>query len=123
MTIAPIALRENYWENFEFQESDLEFLYNYLLEVETPQTSQELVHALVAERIRQEKQALQKQQKENGAPYLPKEHYPVGQYSCSRSAMERGKLSRCARHNPEIADFEVFEVAFATGSKRDSRPA
>ncbi len=106
MTIAPIALREDYWENFEFQESDLEFLYNYLLEVETPQTSQELVHALVAERIRQEKQALQKQQKENGAPYLPKEHYPVGHTSCSPLCNgTRRKLSSAPRAQPGIARF------------------
>lgn len=121
MTTAPIALHEDYWENFEFQDSDLEFLYNYLLEVETPQTSQELVRALVAERIRQEKLALQKQQKESGTPYLPKEHYPVGQYLLFPALQwQRGKVVAVRPgYNPELPDFEVLEVEFATGGRRN----
>jgi len=30
---------EDYWETFTLQDEDIEFLYNYLLELETPLTS------------------------------------------------------------------------------------
>ena len=55
MAIASLALPKTYWETFKIENSDLEFLYNHLLELETPQTPQELVRALIDERIRAEK--------------------------------------------------------------------
>ncbi len=48
-------LQESYWEKFEIQEEDLEFLYNHLLEIETPLTAKELAEVLIRERIRREK--------------------------------------------------------------------
>lgn len=121
MTLAPFELRQDYWEKFEFQDADLEYLYNFLLEVETPQTPQELVRALVAERIRQEKQTLQKQQKESGSPYLPKEHYEVGQYLLFPTLQwQRGKVVGIrSGNNPELPPFEVIEVEFPKGVKRN----
>lgn len=52
---ATISLREDYWETFTLTDEDREFIYNYLLEIETPLTSSEILTALVNERIRQEK--------------------------------------------------------------------
>ena len=52
MAIASLALPKTYWETFKIENSDLEFLYNHLLELETPQTPQELVRALIDERIK-----------------------------------------------------------------------
>ena len=54
-SLATLSLREDYWETFELKDEDREFIYNYLLEIETPLTSPELLSALVNERIRQEK--------------------------------------------------------------------
>ena len=39
MGIAAYSMGEDYWENFKLQSEDIEFLYNYLLETETPLTS------------------------------------------------------------------------------------
>ena len=54
--IKPLTISEDYWENFSIQESDLQFLYNHLLEIEIPLSLQELVSAMVANRIQIEKQ-------------------------------------------------------------------
>jgi len=47
MAVAPFSLREDYWTTFDVQAEDIEFLYNHLLEKETPLTTQELTVALV----------------------------------------------------------------------------
>jgi hypothetical protein len=79
MGSSPFSLREDYWETFELQNEDIEFLYNHLMEVETPLTSNELLMALLTERIRQEKLTIEKQRSSGGMLYLPKESYTVGQ--------------------------------------------
>jgi hypothetical protein len=114
MAITPLSLRSDYWSAFEIQERDLEYLYNFLLEHETPQTSQELVSSLISERIRQEKGNLANRQLSEGTIFLPKNHYQVGQ-SLSFPALEwkQGKVEsiRAGAH-PEYPPFEVIKVNF-----------
>ena len=120
MAIAPLSLKQDYWQNIEVHEQDLEFLYNHLLEVEKPLTPQELLHALVSERIRQEKENLEKQQQSAGAIYYPKERYQVGQ-TIQIPAMDwqSGKVTTVRPgHNPELPEFEVIEVALENGENR-----
>jgi hypothetical protein len=117
MTIALLTLREDYWETFEFDSQDLDFLYNHLLEVETPLTSQELIRAIVGERIRAEKDALQNQQQAAGIIYLPKDTYSLGQ-KILFPALEwkRGEVVGVREgHNPDLPPFEVIDVKFDEG--------
>jgi hypothetical protein len=120
MVIAPISLRKDYWQYFEVTDQDLDFLYSYLLEVEKPQTSAELLNALVAERIRQEKDDMQKQQQAGGTIYYPKEHYQVGQtIQFPLLDWQTGKVvSTRPGNNPELAPFEVIDVELKNGDKR-----
>src|SRR4030066_1197179 len=78
-SLATLTLIEDYWENFELKDEDREFIYNYLLEIETPLTSPELLSALVNERIRQEKLALDKQRTSGGDIYIPAQIYKDNQ--------------------------------------------
>ena len=55
MTTVTLSIRDDYWETFKLEEQDVEFLYNHLLELETPLTTEELVAALIDERIRTRK--------------------------------------------------------------------
>jgi hypothetical protein len=117
MTIAPVTLRNDYWEKFEFAEQDLDFLYNHLLEIETPLTTQELIRAIVAERIRTEKDDLKSQQQAAGKIYLPKDQFTVGQ-KLLFPAMEwrRGEVVSVREgHNPDLPAFNVIEVKFDGG--------
>ena len=76
MSLAILSLREDYWDTFELEDEDREFLYNYLLEVETPLTSPELLTVLVTERIRQEKLAIETQRTSGGDVYKPADTFP-----------------------------------------------
>lgn len=119
MAISPFTLQENYWDNFEFLNSDLEFIYNYLIESETPQTSQELARALIKERIKIEKQQLQHLQSGN-AIYVPKDHYSVGQeVSFPALNWQKAQVSSVRPGcNVDLPPFEVMEVLFENGEKR-----
>ncbi len=79
MATAPFKLREDYWDPFVLEPQDLEFIYNHLLDIETPLTTEELTDVLVVQRIEREKQALQSRQLSDGMIYTPKEHYQTGQ--------------------------------------------
>jgi hypothetical protein len=119
MAIALLMLRNDYWETFSFVDKDLDFLYNHLLEVETPLTSQELVRAVVSERIRTEKDALQSQQQAAGKIYLPKDQYSLGQ-KLLFPALEwkRGEVVGVREgHNPDLPPFDIIEVKFDEGDR------
>jgi len=119
MVIAPLSLRKDYWQHFEVTDQDLDFLYNYLLEVEKPQTNEELLRALVGERIQREKEEMRKQQQSGGAIYYPKEHYEVGQtIQFPALDWQTGKvLSKRPGNNPELPAFEVIEIELNNGEK------
>src|SRR5450830_461016 len=119
MAIVTYTLCPDFWEHFQVEDEDIEYIYNHLLELETPLTTEELTQAVVIERIQKEKTALQKRKNDQGLIYLPKEHYSVGQ-SLVFSSMEwlQGTVvSIRAGHNPEYAPFDVIEVKMEKGDK------
>ena len=120
MAIAPFSLKKDYWLNFTVTGRDLEFIYNYLIEVEQPQTTQAIVQALVSERIRVEKLALEKQQLSGGNIYYPKDHFQTGQVLQFPNLDWQAGAVRSVRpgQNPEIGSFEVIEVEFSHGEKK-----
>lgn len=121
MGLGPFSLREDYWETFEVEGDDLEFLYNYLLDKETPLTSQELVSALAEERIRREKIVAEKQRAAKGVVYLPKETYQEGQTLVFPALSWRpGKVVNLRPgFNPDLGDFQVIQVAFSENEARE----
>lgn len=119
MSIASITLPKNYWETIKIENSDLEFLYNNLLELETPQTAQELVRALIEERIRAEKARMEKQQTAGGEIYFPKDRHTAGQ-NLTFPALDwaSGKVVAVREgNNPELQPFEVLTVELQTGEQ------
>jgi len=118
MSIAPLTLQANYWENFELRDEDLEYLYNHLLEIETPLTTRELTEVLVKERIRSEALRIE-QQIGDGAVYFPKEHFKVGDTIRFPSFQwNEGKVTAIRSGvNPEYPPFEVLDVDFAKFGK------
>jgi hypothetical protein len=114
-----LALNSNYWEDFKVDEPDLDFLYNFLLEIETPQSTQELLQALVKERIQIEKEKLENPSQPEGIIYLPKEHYKVGDRVIFPSIeWKKGTVKSIKpASNPEYPQFDVIEVAFSPDIK------
>ncbi|MCZ7542629.1 MAG: hypothetical protein M5R40_03400 [Anaerolineae bacterium] len=103
-----------YWEKFRVTDEDVEFIYNLLLEKETPLFQDEISLALVEHRIRQEKESFERQLAK-GELFQPKNRYKVGQtlvfpafnYATGTIVSER------PGSNPEHGDFVVIEVEFA----------
>lgn len=121
MSPVSFSLREDYWETFELQDEDNEFLYNYLLEAETPLTPSELVSLIVNERIRIEKQLLEKRYISGGDLFQPKGSYEVGQSLVFPAAdWEQGEVIGVRRgQNPDLKEFQVIKVAFESGVQRE----
>lgn len=121
MVMAPFTLQPEYWDNLQIDDQDFEFLYNHLLDLETPLTSQELSAALIEERIRKEKAALLNKQAGNGKVFAPKEHYEAGQ-NIQFPALEwqRGTVTSVRPgQNPDAGPFEVITVKMEKGDTRE----
>jgi len=121
MVMATFSLREDYWETFQIQAEDIEFLYNYLLEVETPLTPGELVEVLVEERIRREIDKVEKQRASAGEMYFPKDSFSLNQKLVFPAlGWQRGEVIdiRPGR-NPDVPDFQVIKVRFESGEEKE----
>ena len=121
MVIASLSLRDDYWETFDLQEADIEFIYNYLLEIETPLTPEELVTAIVEERIRREIEAFEVQRSSAGDLYFPKDSFQENQNLIFPAlGWRRGKVVGLRSGvNPDISDLKVVKVAFENGEERE----
>lgn len=120
MVFADFEISQSYWQSLEITPEDIEFLYTYLLEKETPLPSSQLAAALIRERIRAEKEELQKKQQENGAIYLPNMVYPVGE-KVQFPALNwiSGEVTEVRPgNNPEHPDLQVISVALDNGKTR-----
>jgi hypothetical protein len=108
-----ISIPDQYWLNFKIQRSDLELLYNHLLELETPQTTQELVFALITARIEQQKKHLKKDL-DRKDQYLPKNVYKIGaEIVFPLFDNKKAKvISTRPGSNPQYSSFSVIEVEF-----------
>jgi hypothetical protein len=120
MVMPSLSLNKNYWDSFVIKDHDLEFLYSHLLDIETPQTSLELLNALVIERIRQEKENLRNQQQGLGAIYLPRGSYQIGQnLQFPGLNWQVGKIVAVRpSKNPELPPFDVLDVNFENGENK-----
>jgi len=109
-----------YWNAaFTIEEADLEYLYNLLLEDETPLTTDEMALAIIRRRCDLEAQAL-KRQEQGASVYLPKETYPVGQRLVFPALQFATGTVVSLRpvHSPEHGEFEVIAVEFGNGNRQ-----
>ncbi len=115
--IAPMKLREDYWTSFSVDPVDIDFIYNRLLEKEIPQTPDELLRALVNQRIANQVEELQNQISGNGETYLPKDNYAKGDKLVFPAMdMQTGKVSAVREgFNPEFENLKVIEVKMDSG--------
>lgn len=121
MVIATPTMNEQYWEAFELQKDDIEFLYNHLLELETPLTPIELVSALVDERILTQRQVLERQRTSGGDLYQPKGVYaPSQKLVFPALGWKRGEVTAVRPgQNPDLGEFQVLQVHFEDGAQKE----
>jgi hypothetical protein len=120
MVMASVSVRDDYWQTFEIEQEDIDFLYQYLLEVETPLTPAELTSALVEDRIRREIEQLDAQRSAGGEIFLPKETYKSGQALIFPAFGWQKGVVKSIRPgvNPDVPPFEVITVEFEGGETR-----
>ncbi len=121
MAVASITLREDYWETFEIQDQDIEFLYNHLLEIETPLPPEDLMLGLVQDRLQREIKAIEKRRSAGGDIYLPANRYQLGQKLVIPAFKWRQAEVVNVRPgtNPDLNDFEVIRVRFDEKEERE----
>ncbi len=121
MVVVSFSFQEKYWDEFELQEEDIDFIYNHLLEVETPLTPDELISVLVEERIQREIRAIEKQRLAGGEIYLPKEKYSVEQKLVFPALGWRAGevLGTRSGWNPDLGQFDIIKVQLDDGEERE----
>ncbi len=114
-------VNEEYWEQFTVTPEDLEFIYHYMLEQETPLTAQDLARALVRERIRQEKQRIEERWRSSQAIYMPKERYQPGQTLVFPALgwVQGEVLAVRPGYHPQHGEFEVIRVRLEDGREKE----
>ena len=120
MAFVNIELSDSYWQALEIKQQDIEFLYGFLLEKETPLPSSDLAAALIAERIRIEKKNLKEKQQKIGDIYLPEKTYAVGD-KLQFPAMNwiSGEVTAVREgSNPELEGLAVLTVALEDGESK-----
>ena len=117
MEFVETNVSEDYWDSFEIELNDIDFLYAFLLEKETPLTSRELATALIHERILREKEQLETRQRENGEIYFPKDIFSVGdKIQFPASNWISGEVAEIRDgNNPELPDLQVISVELENG--------
>jgi hypothetical protein len=118
MVLMDIKFDDSYWKQLEITQKDIEFLYSFLLEEETPLPSGTLAEALIKERVRIERLSLQKKQQQNGEFYLPESVYSVGD-KIQFPALNwiAGEVTAVREGNsPELPELKVMTVKLENGS-------
>ena len=121
MATVVLSLREDYWEEYELEDEDISYLYEYLLEIETPLTSEELMPILVEHRITRERIQLEKKRLDGNEVYFPKGDYEVGK-KLVFPAFEWRKgevIGFRSGENPAVGQFNVIQIDFESGEKRE----
>lgn len=110
----------SYWGTaFAVEESDLDYLYNLLLENESPLTTDEMVQSLIHRRCQRELQALHQRQ-QGAVVYMPKETYAIGQKLVFPALQfAHGQVAEVrAGRNPTQGDFDVITIEFENSGAR-----
>jgi len=117
MDFVKIELSESYWKSLEISDQDIEYLYTYLLEKETPLPINTLAEALIKERIRSEKERLEEKQKNNGTIYLPKLTFSPGEkVQFPAKNWISGVITDIRPgNNPEQPEMQVMHVELENG--------
>jgi hypothetical protein len=106
-----------YWgEAFVIEEGDLDYLYNLLLEEETPLSTDEMALAIIERRTEREAQAI-KRREQGTTLFRPLDAFAVGQqlvFPALDYTLGTVVGLRAGR-NPDYPDFDVIKVDFGEG--------
>lgn len=113
-------INKEYWDDFKADEMDIDFIYNLLLEKESPLSSEELIKALIINRINIEKNKSKNAINENNNIYLPKNKYKVGDKLVFPNInMQTGVINSIREgYNPVYEHIYVLEIEMESGENK-----
>lgn len=121
MVLATFTLKSDYWETITLGEEDIEQIYAYLLERETPLSVDDLTLIVIEKRLAQERLAAERKRSEGGQPYLPKNEYKVGDKvvfpTQNWASGEVVNVREAVDYSDR--DFKVIGVKFDSGEERE----
>lgn len=109
------------WSKVEITETDLDFIYNLLLEKETPMTTLEMAKFIISDRIASFKAEYIDKENASEALYRPATEYREGdviEFPCSDNLRGVVKAVR-EGNNPDLGAFSVITVTMSDGSERE----
>jgi len=120
MAFPQLKIEGSYWHNLKIEEGDIEYLYNFLFEKETPLLTAVLARAMIKERIANEINSQKSRQKKLGTTYLPKDKHKIGEHLVFPALNWEKGVVKSLRDgkNPDLEPFKIIEVEFENGKKR-----
>lgn len=120
VTVDSVVKSDQYWEKFSILPGDLDYLANFLMERERPETLETLTQALIAYRHRQLQELAHKALLQ-GRIYRPGEHFEVGErVMFPHLGNLLGTITKVRPgNNPEYQGFSVITVALDRGGVRE----
>ncbi len=111
---------EDYWNSFSVTDTDVERLYDYVLERGEPVPTRDLVHQVVEARVRDE-EIRRARYAQHATLYQPKLEYELGQRLIFAELHDAEGVVSAIRpsDNPRIPPFQVITVQMQDGQPRD----
>lgn len=112
--IQPQTQAPQYWgPDFALNESDIEQIYNHLLEIERPQTAEEIAQVIIAYRVALEVQRIERLLS-GRTVYRPQNSFAVGdQLVFPALEFVQGEVTNVREgYNPQYGEFNVIQIDF-----------
>lgn len=112
-----MTISEDFWQQYRIAEQDLEDIYNYLLETETPLDKFEITKFIIDKAIETQERVQVLDIASKGTRYLPEKCYAVGDvlvFPHKNNIAGKVTLVRNG-NNPDHPELQVIEVEFETG--------
>lgn len=113
-----MTINEDFWFSYTLTEQELEDIYNFLLETETPLDKFEITKFIIGKAIISQEEKLKAQQSALGTSYLPEKQYSKGDVLVFPArSNEVGEVQTVRTgFNPDYVDLQVIDVAFKSGA-------
>lgn len=112
-----MTISEDFWKSYKLTNQELEDIYNYLLETETPLDKFEITKFIINKAISRKEEEIIASQTASGKGYLPQDQFKTGDLLVFPSrANTAGKVKSIRNgYNPDYPDLQVIDVAFDSG--------
>ncbi len=112
-----MTISNDFWKTCKLTGKELEDIYNYLLETETPLDKFEITKFVISNAVTRLEEERISAQSTSGMGYLPQEQYKIGDLLTFPARSNSTGTVKSIRdgYNPDYPDLQVIEVLFDNG--------